>query len=80
MPLKFYLDAHIPKQIAVQLRNKGVDVVRCQGVGMDDSTDEEHLKYALKEVRALVSLDRDFTRLNAEYQSIFKARKLLVRL
>ncbi|MBL1138289.1 MAG: DUF5615 family PIN-like protein [Chloroflexi bacterium] len=60
MSLKFYTDAHIPKQVAVQLRNRGVDVIRCQEVGMMDAADPDHLEYASREDRALVSIDRDF--------------------
>lgn len=60
MRLKFYTDAHIPKQVAVQLRNRGVDVVRCQEIGMDNEDDLTHLTYATQEGRALVSIDSDF--------------------
>lgn len=59
-PLKLYTDVHIPKQVALQLRNRGVDVLRCQDVNMDDASDAEHLEYATLDGRALVSIDRDF--------------------
>jgi hypothetical protein len=32
--IKFYTDTHIAKAVAVQLRQKGVDIVRCEEVGM----------------------------------------------
>jgi hypothetical protein len=38
-PLKLFLDTHIDKQVALQLRAKGVDVVRCEEVGMAESSD-----------------------------------------
>jgi predicted nuclease of predicted toxin-antitoxin system len=37
--LKFYMDTHIPKAVAIQLRNKGIDVVRCEDVGLTESDD-----------------------------------------
>ncbi len=43
---KFYLDSHIDKEVAIQLRNSGVDVVHCAEVGMKDAKDPEHLTYA----------------------------------
>lgn len=58
--LKFYTDVHIPKQVALQLRKRGVDVVRRQDVAMDDARDLEHLAFATQEQRALVSIDQDF--------------------
>ena len=34
MSIKFYTDTHIARQVAIQLRAKGIDVVRCEDVGM----------------------------------------------
>jgi hypothetical protein len=34
MSLEFYTDTHITKQVAVQLRKRGVDVVLCEEVGL----------------------------------------------
>ena len=58
--LKFYTDAHIDRQVAVQLRNKGVDVVRCEEVGMADADDESHLLYAAQHQLALITKDAGF--------------------
>jgi predicted nuclease of predicted toxin-antitoxin system len=66
-PLKFYTDSHIPKAVADQLRARGVDVVRCQDVGMAHADDLPHLEYAAREGRVVVTGDRDFLRLNAEW-------------
>ena len=60
MPLKFFFDTHIAKPIAVQLRERGVDAVRCEEVGIAEEDDEALLNYAVKEGRALVSMDVDF--------------------
>jgi hypothetical protein len=71
-PLKFYTDSHIAKAVAEQLRAKGVDVVRCEEVGMARAKDHEHLSYATREGRAMVTQDKDFLRLNAEWQAAHK--------
>jgi predicted nuclease of predicted toxin-antitoxin system len=65
--LAFFFDTHIPKAVAEQLRrpDRGVDVVRCEEVGMAEASDEELLAYAIENGRAMVSVDRDFLRLNA---------------
>lgn len=60
MSLKFYFDTHIARQVAVQLRERGVDVVRCEEVGMAEAEDEALLNYAVQGKRALVSMDEDF--------------------
>ncbi len=60
MSLRFYADTHIAKQVAVQLRKRGVDIVRCEEVGMAEASDDEHLEYATQEGRALISIDTDF--------------------
>jgi predicted nuclease of predicted toxin-antitoxin system len=58
--LKYYTDTHIDKQVAVQLRQKGVDVVRCEEVGMAEADDESHLAYAAQNGLALVTKDAGF--------------------
>ncbi|MDX2078937.1 MAG: DUF5615 family PIN-like protein [bacterium] len=62
--LKFYLDTHINKQVAIQLRQRGVGVIRCQEVGMADVADEEHLHYAIEHKLTIVTKDDDFYRLH----------------
>lgn len=66
-PLKLYFDTHIAKAVAVQLRLKGVDVVRCEEVGMAEASDLEHLEYATAEGRVMVSLDSDFVNLHQDW-------------
>ena len=68
-PLKFYTDSHIPKAVADQLRAKGVDIVRCQDVGMANADDLPHLEYATRERRVIVTGDEDYSRLHAEWQA-----------
>lgn len=65
--LKFYTDTHIAKAVAVQLRNQGVDIVRCEEVGLAKASDSDHLEYACNTGRAMISRDADFLTLHAEY-------------
>lgn len=58
--LKFYTDAHIDKQVAIQLRNKGIDVIRCEEVGLAETDDETHLEYAAQNNLALITKDAGF--------------------
>lgn len=60
MSLRFYTDSHIPEAVAKQLRSQGVDVIRCQDIGLDDATDIEHLEYAAQHGLAIVTKDSDF--------------------
>ncbi|KAB2863297.1 MAG: hypothetical protein F9K46_06035 [Anaerolineae bacterium] len=55
---KFYLDSHIDKEVAVQLRKKGVDVIHCAEVGMKDAKDPEHLTYATQIGYIMVTCDK----------------------
>jgi hypothetical protein len=62
------MDTHITNAIAVQLRVNGVDVVRCEEVGMATASDPEHLEYATQLGRVVISHDQDFLRLHKEWQ------------
>lgn len=67
--LKFYFDTHIPKAVATQLRNRGVEVVRCEEVELAEADDVEHLEYATALGLTLVSHDRDFWSIHGEWLS-----------
>ena len=69
MALTFYFDTHIAKAVALQLRAKGVNVVRCEEVDMADASDEAHLQYATDNGYVMVSQDDDFLALDAQWQS-----------
>jgi predicted nuclease of predicted toxin-antitoxin system len=71
--MKFYLDTHIDKQVAIQLRQRGIEVVRCQDVALDDASDEEHLVYATDHELTLVSKDADFLDIHFEWLQANKA-------
>lgn len=69
MTLGFYIDTHISKQVALQLRLLEITVVRCEDVGLAEATDEEHLDYAATHGLVLVTKDADFLRLHAIWRS-----------
>lgn len=65
--MKFYTDTHIPKVVAVQLRTHGIEVIRCEEVGLAEADDTEHLEYATAQGCTLVSHDLDFLQLHSEW-------------
>ena len=67
--LKYFTDKHIPKAVTDQLRNRGVDVLRCEDVQMDEASDSELLEFATRENRAMVSFDADFLRRHDEWRA-----------
>ena len=71
--LKFYTDTHIARALAIQLRGRGVDIVRCEEVGLAEISDEAHLTYATEKNRVVVTADADFLRLHQEWQEQGKA-------
>jgi hypothetical protein len=68
--LSYYLDTHIAKAVAEQLRASGVDVIRCEEVGMADASDEDHLQYATQRNLILVSQDDDFIMLAERWHQV----------
>jgi len=65
--LKFYTDTHVPKAVAIQLRAQGIEVIRCEEVGLAESDDVEHLEYATSKGCTLVSHDLDFVQLHSQW-------------
>ena len=64
--LKFFTDEHIDKAIAIQLQRRGVEVLRCEDVGLKSVADDDLLEYASKNGYALLSMDADVARLHSE--------------
>lgn len=67
--LRLITDTHIAKAIAVQLRNKGIDVVRLEELDAlpTNAADSAILKWATDNQRAVLSLDRDFRKLHSQW-------------
>lgn len=66
MSIGFYADTHISKQVAIQLRAKGVEVVRCEEVGLAEADDKVHLEYAIENGLCLLTKDDDFLALHKQ--------------
>lgn len=69
MSLSFFTDTHIAKQVAIQLRADGIEIVRCHEVGMEDATDDELLDYAIAHEHAMLTKDDDFLTLHSQLQT-----------
>lgn len=63
-PIRFHLDEHINPAIANGLRRRGIDVTTTADVGLQGTTDEEHLAFARAERRLIVTHDDDYLRLH----------------
>ncbi|MFQ5751891.1 MAG: DUF5615 family PIN-like protein [bacterium] len=59
MPLRFYLDHHIPRAITFGLRRCGVDVLTTQEDGAERLTDPELLDRTTQLGRVLFTFDDD---------------------
>lgn len=68
-PIRFYTDTHIAKAIAIQLRDKDVDIIRCEEVGLAEASDVEHLTYATKQQRVIITHDDDFLQLDKQWRT-----------
>ena len=73
--LKFFTDEHMSKAIVEQLRLRGVDVLRCEDVGMKAVDDSRLLEYATENGYVLLSMDDDVTKLHAEWVKTGKRHK-----
>ena len=69
MPLRLYMDVHVPAAITEGLRRRGVDVLTCQEDGTRRAGDEVVLTRSTEIGRVLVTQDEDFLRICARWQS-----------
>jgi predicted nuclease of predicted toxin-antitoxin system len=66
--LRLYLDRHIKKQLAVDLRQRGYDVLTTEDAGMDTAADEDQLAFAAKQDRAILTFNiSDFAPLHEKW-------------
>jgi len=66
--LRLYFDHHVPRAIAVGVRQQGIDVLTTDTDGMADRDDELLLQRATDLDRVIFTQDRDFLALAAAWQ------------
>ena len=66
MAIRFHLDENVHAAVADALRRRGIDVTTPSNSGLVGATDEQHLAFARKEGRIVVTHDADFLRLHAQ--------------
>jgi len=64
--LSFHLNEHVHPAIASGLRRRGIDATTTVEAGLSGADDEEHLAFALAEVRVIVTHDEDFLILHSQ--------------
>jgi len=60
--MRFHLDEHVGHAIAEGLRRRGIDVTTTPEAGLLSAPDEEHVAFANREIRVIVTQDADFLR------------------
>jgi predicted nuclease of predicted toxin-antitoxin system len=60
--MRFHLDEHVAHAIAAGLRRRGIDVTTTVDAGLLSAPDEEHLAFAKRDARVIVTQDSDFLR------------------
>jgi len=68
MGVSLYLDVHVPRAIAVQLRRRNVDVLTAIEDGSDELTDEDLLERARILGRVLFTQDLRFKAMAQDWQ------------
>ena len=64
MQIRFHLDESVRKAVAEGLRKRGIEASITSEFGLLGANDDEHLAFALRENRVIVTHDDDFLRLH----------------
>jgi len=70
MTITFHLDENMPRAVAEGLRRRGYDVTAAADSDLIGASDQDHLDFARRNQRVLVTRDVDFLRLNAQQARI----------
>ena len=62
--IRFHLDEHVDHAIAAGLRQRGIDATTSMDAGLLEADDEDHVAFALRENRVIITNDADFLRLH----------------
>ncbi|MEW6249347.1 MAG: DUF5615 family PIN-like protein [Planctomycetota bacterium] len=65
MAIRFHLDENVHGAVADALRRRGIDATTPSDAGLCGATDEQHLAYAGRERRVIITHDVDLLRLHA---------------
>jgi len=68
MPVKFYMDAHFPRPITLQLRRREVDAITATEEGTNEIPDDQLLEIASSLKRLLVTFDKGFRVMAEDWQ------------
>jgi predicted nuclease of predicted toxin-antitoxin system len=60
--MRFHLDEHVAHAVAAGLRRRGIDVTTTADTSLLGASDDDHLAYAKREQRVIVTQDIDFLR------------------
>jgi len=63
--LRFHLDENVHAAIGDALRRRGIDATTTAEAGLLEAVDEDHVAFALREQRVIVTRDVDFLRIAA---------------
>jgi predicted nuclease of predicted toxin-antitoxin system len=68
--VRLYFDRHIMARLAVDLRDRGFDVLRTEEADQDTATDEDQLTFATDRGRSILTFNiRDFAPLHEQWQA-----------
>jgi predicted nuclease of predicted toxin-antitoxin system len=65
MAILFHLDENVHLVLAEALRRRGINVSTASDAGLIGASDEEHLEFARRQGRIVVTHDADFLRIHA---------------
>lgn len=63
MPIRFHLDENVDHAVGVGLRRRGIDVTTASDSQLIGGSDLDHVEFALREGRVIVTHDADFLRI-----------------
>lgn len=66
-PIRYFFDEHLPNAAARGLRSRGIDVLTAAEAGRLRYPDEEQLRFATADNRAMATFDADFLALASEF-------------
>ena len=58
--VRYYADEHISRAVVLGLRQRGLDVLTVSEAGLLGGSDEDHVAFALQNLRCIVTQDTDF--------------------